>query len=194
MLKRTVQGVAWFTAALLLSSLAFSAETGTVKVQVLDTEELPLPGVTVTATSPSFMGTKIEVSNAGGVARLSRLTPGVYTIEAALAGFGTKRAEKVRVSLEATTTIEMTLQAATGETVEVTSAHPQLDTTSNTIRDHINLEDVESLPVGRDYVAYMQLVAGVNMVPNAQGIDTPSDPAGKGGLNYSDRGGDTGLT
>ena len=49
-------------------------------------------------------------------------------------------------------------------------------------------ETVESLPIARDFVGYLQLAAGVNIVPNSQGRDTPEDPAGKGGLNYRDRG------
>jgi hypothetical protein len=42
--------------------------------------------------------------------------------------------------------------------------------------------------VARDFIGYLQLAAGVNMVPNSGGKDTPDDPAGKGGLNYLDRG------
>jgi hypothetical protein len=74
------------------------------------------------------------------------------------------------------------------ETVTVTGEYTAVNTTKSVVTEHVQHEQVESLPIARDFVGYLQLAAGVNIVPNSQGRDTPEDPAGKGGLNYSDRG------
>ena len=189
MLNRSLRSWTFLAFALLFAPLAFAAETGTLKARVLDSDGLPMPGVTVTAKSPNLIGSRMTVTSANGDARIPRLAPGLYTVTAELAGFGRAISEDVRVSLEVTSNLEMTLQSTAGDTVTVQSDYPVIDTTTPMVADHIRLETVEALPVGRDYVAYMQLVSGVNMVANAQGVDTPSDPAGKGGLNYRDRGG-----
>src|SRR3546814_11565525 len=51
----------------------------------------------------------------------------------------------------------------------------------------LNLDIVESLPTGRTYQSYLQLVPGVK--PSVDG-----NPSSKSGVNYSDVGGDIGIS
>ncbi|MFC2174039.1 carboxypeptidase regulatory-like domain-containing protein, partial [Acidobacteriota bacterium] len=191
MQKAIARAVVWFLVALTLPAALFATETGNLKVFATDAEGLPLPGVLVTGSSAVMMQPKTAMSDDRGVAHFTRLIPGVYKFEASLEGFDNAVADNIRVSVETDKSIELSLRPAIGEVLIVSAATPIIDTSTNTVADHIRLEQVEALPVGRDYVAYMQLVPGVNMVPNAQGVDTPADPAGKGGLNYRDRTGTT---
>ncbi len=76
------------------------------------------------------------------------------------------------------------------ETVTVTSETPLVDTKSSIKGQDVTLELTESLPTGRSYQSYLQLVPGV--MPDDP--DAEGNPASKGGLNYRDVGGDTGVS
>jgi hypothetical protein len=174
---------------LLIVSAAFSAEKGSLRVIVVDDEGQTLPGVTLTLSSPVMMGTRTLVTNVTGEALFINLTPGIYKLESTLQGFQGKVSENIQVSLDRQTDLQVEIKPATiEETVTVTAVSPAVDTSKSVIAQHVTHETVESLPIARDFVGYLQLAAGVNIVPNSQGRDTPDDPAGKGGLNYADRG------
>jgi hypothetical protein len=165
----------------------FGATTGTIAVTVTDTTGAVLPGVTLEATSPVSLGVRSAVTDSSGQAVLVGLTPGRYTVKASLSGF---QPVSSSVTVEQNTTASTTMKLSTdvvSESITVTAEAPLVDTTRATVSEHVTLQEVEALPVGRDYKAYAQLVAGVNVVPNQGGNDTPVDPAGKGGNNYSDR-------
>lgn len=171
----------------LLAVPVFGATYGTIAVTATDNTGAVLPGVTLEATSPVQIGTRTAVTDAKGQAILSGLVPGKYTVKASLSGF---QVSTSTAAVEQNATTDLTVKLATeavSESITVTAEAPLVDTTRATISEHVTLQEVESLPVGRDYKAYAQLVPGVNVVPNQGGNDTPVDPAGKGGNNYSDR-------
>jgi hypothetical protein len=60
---------------------------GTVRGIVRDEQGAVLPGVTITASSPTVAAARIAVSDAEGNYRLVDLPPGEYTIIAELPGF-----------------------------------------------------------------------------------------------------------
>jgi hypothetical protein len=135
------------------------------------------------------MGTRTSISNLDGEVLFINVTPGIYKVKAELKGFKTMVSTNVRVSLNLETVVDIKMEMAQiQETVTVSADIPEVNTTKSTVSEHISSEDVESLPIARDFVGYLQLAAGVNIIPNSGGKDTPEDPAGKGGMNYSDRG------
>jgi hypothetical protein len=175
-----------FLFILMIASTAFSAEKGTIKVVVIDDEEAVLPGVSLTLSSPVMMGEKTLITNAVGEVLFVNLTPGIYEVKANLQGFQEKISRDIEVSLDRQTFVKIVLKPAViEESVTVTAVYPAVDTTKSVIAEHVTHETVESLPIARDFVGYLQLAAGVNMVPNSQGRDTPEDPTGKGGINYN---------
>ena len=177
----------------LLAVPMFGATTGTIAVTATDTTGAVLPGVTVEATSPVQIGTRSAVTDSRGQAILAGLVPGRYTVRGTLSGFQpTTTQVTVEQNTTATIVVKMNTEAVT-ESITVTAEAPLVDTTRATVSEHVTLQEVEALPVGRDYKAYAQLVPGVNVVPNQGGADTPIDPAGKGGNNYSDRGSERGF-
>lgn len=168
---------------------AYSAEKGTLRVVVVDDEGTMLPGVSLILSSPVMMGTRAQISDENGEVLFINLTPGIYEITSSLEGFQGKTSQNIQVSLDKQTLLQIELQPATiEESVTVTAVFPAVDTTKSVIAEHVTHDTMESLPIARDFVGYLQLAAGVNIVPNSQGRDMPQDPAGKGGLNYRDRG------
>ena len=74
--------------------------------------------------------------------------------------------------------------------MQVTAESPLVDTKSATTGQDITLQLTESLPTGRSYQSYLQLVPGV--LPDDP--QQPGNPASKSGINYSDIGGNVGVS
>ena len=78
---------------LILVAAAAGAQvpTGTISGRVVSSDEAPLPGVTVTVTSPSLQGDRTVVTTENGDFVLTLLPPGDYTIVFELSGFQSLR-------------------------------------------------------------------------------------------------------
>jgi len=168
------------------------SSTGTVEVVVEDADGGRLPGVTVTATAPDTVTKRTAVSDGQGVATLDALAPSAqYTIVAELSGFQNQTVNKVLVRSGQTASLRVTLSiAGLTEAVTVTAATPIVDVKSATAGQDITLQLTESLPTGRSYQSYLQLVPGV--LPDDQ--TSGGNPAARGGMNYSDIGGNFGVS
>jgi len=171
----------------LLAVPVFGATYGTIKVMVTDSSGAALPGATVEATSPVFIGTRTEVTDATGVANLSGLTPGKYSIKVTLDSFQTQTLTSSVASDKTTDVTAKLAMAGVAESITVTAEAPIVETKRATIAEEVTLEEVEALPVSRDYRGYAQLVSGINVVPNQGGREVAVDPSSKGGNNYRDR-------
>jgi len=97
---------------LVLSPLAFSQskDTGAIVGKAVDTENEPLPGVTITLSSPNLMGARTFITTETGEYRFPALPPGMYTVKAELQGFKTIVRENVRVTTTVRLTIDFTLE------------------------------------------------------------------------------------
>lgn len=166
--------------------------TGTIQVIVTDSSGAPLPGVTVTASAVDTTTRRTEVTDANGTANIVSLQPSSkYVVETTLEGFGKAQNTNVLVRSAQVATVRVTLQmASVSESITVTADAPIVDTTSATVGQELTLELTESLPTGRSYQSYLQLVPGV--MPDAPG--TPGNPASRSGVNYSDIAGDLGVS
>ena len=165
----------WTTGLLaLLVALSFSApvfaqgggasSTGTIQGRVSDSQGAVLPGVTVTATSPSALGAQTTVTSETGNYRFPALPPGEYELNFELAGFNTLKRAGISISLGFTATVNVELALATlQETVTVSGASPLIDTTSTRVVQNFKLEQLQSLPNGRDMWALLAVTPGVAM-------------------------------
>jgi len=181
--------ISLFIFLIVASLITAQTRTGTLKVIVIDDEGNVIPGVALSLSSPAIMGTRSLITNMLGEALFVNLTPGAYELKSSIEGFQAKVSEAIDISLDRQTILQVELNPATiEEEVTVTAVSPAVDTTKSVIAEHVTHETVESLPIARDFVGYLQLAAGVNIVPNSGGRDLPQDPAGKGGQNYYDRG------
>jgi hypothetical protein len=141
-----------------------ASSTGTIQGRVADASGGVLPGVTVVATSPSMIGNQTQVTNENGSYRFPAVPPGVYTISFELPGFnGVKRAG-VEVSLGFTANVNVEMTVATlQETVTVTGESPVIDTTATRVQQNFKLEQLNSIPNGRDMWALLAATPGVVM-------------------------------
>ena len=178
--------------AVLIAANIVSAQvvtTGTVVVVVEATDGSRLPGATVTASAADVATRRTAVTDEKGEALLLNLAPSAqYVVVAELAGFSTKQNEKILVRSGQTTTLNFALPVSSQtEEITVTAETPLVDTTSAVTGQDITLELTESLPTGRSYQSYLQLVPGVS--PSETG-----NPASKSGLNYADIDGEAGQS
>jgi hypothetical protein len=143
---------------------ALGQTTGGINGNVTDNTGAALPGVTVTATSPSQMGVQATVSNAQGDYRFPALVPGTYSVAYELAGFSMVRREGIVVNVGFTATLNIQMQLATlTETVTVTGQSPVVDVSSTTSTFNVTGDMLESLPNARDIWSVMGQSPGVRV-------------------------------
>src|SRR3989337_159703 len=73
--------------------------TGTIQGRVTDAPGAVLPGVAVTATSPSMPGVQTAVSSETGNYRFPALPPGTYALTYELSGFNNLKRDGVEIRL-----------------------------------------------------------------------------------------------
>ncbi len=141
-----------------------SSTTGAINGTVTDSTKSVLPGVTVTLSGPSVMGTPSTVTDANGAFRFPSLAPGDYQLVFDLSGFGPVTRSGIHVSLgfTATVNIEMT-PGAISETVTVSGASPVVDLQSTNVTTHFDADKLASLPGARDYWAVLAQAPAVSI-------------------------------
>ena len=163
----------WFTgllavlAVLSLSTSAFAqgggaSSTGTIQGRVSDAQGAVLPGVTVTATSPSALGAQTTVTSETGNYRFPAVPPGQYELTYELAGFNSLKRSGIAITLGFTANVNVELALATlQETVTVSGASPVIDTSATRIQQNFKMEQLQSLPNARDMWALLAVTPGV---------------------------------
>ncbi len=141
-----------------------ASSTGTIQGRVSDTQGAVLPGVTVTATSPALIGQQTTVTSETGNYRFPAVPPGTYTLTFELPGFNTLNREGIQIALGFTANVNVELALATlQETVTVTGASPVIDTTNTRVQQNFKMEELRSLPNGRDMWALLAVTPSVQM-------------------------------
>jgi len=159
------QVITFLAIALLLAPLAFSQsrDTGALRGVVTDDQNDPLPGVAITVTSPSLMGSRSAVTDANGEYRIPALPPGEYKVKAELQGFGTIVREGVRVTTTATLSVDIQLKAAAvAEEVTVVAQSPTVDVKSTeTASVTLSNEILRNIPYNQFTADIVNLAPGV---------------------------------
>jgi hypothetical protein len=158
-------GIVCIAVLCVFASLAFSQsrETGAVTGKVTDEQGAALPGVNLTLTSASLMGSRTGVSDSEGVFRFPALPPGVYSLKAELQGFGAVIQENIRLTTTVTLTLSLTMKPATlEEKVTVIAKSPTVDiksteTASVTLSDEI----LRNIPYSQFTADIVNLAPGV---------------------------------
>ena len=130
-----------------------------------DEEEISLPGVSITVSSPALMGTRTEFTDAAGNFSFPSLPPGVYTIDVEMEGFLPQRRSEVEVRLNRVTEIHMDLEPGqfTGE-VTVVAQTPMVDPEQVSTSQSFSAEHIEESSIGsinRRYYAVLAQAPGV---------------------------------
>ena len=167
---------------LLIAASAFAQiSTGTLTGTVtLDGN--PLPGATVTISSPSLQGTRTAVTDANGNYIFGALPPGDYSVEFTMESMQTVT-RTVRVGLAVTARVNADMKLTPmSESLTVTAEAPLVNTTSPSIDTNLGTRAIETLPTGRNYSSIVQVAPGVasDANPSNAGQSTITVYAGSG--------------
>ena len=136
-------------------------QTGMITGVVSSQDAAPLPGVSVTVSSPALQEAREAVSDVNGVYYLRALPPGTYTVQFTLAGFQSALRDGVAVTLGGTAEIHATLPIATQtELVTVTAEAPSVLATTSTGRN-LTKAAMDAMPVGRRPTDLAELAPGL---------------------------------
>ena len=149
-------------AILILASVgAFAQSTTTGALTgTVTSDGAPLPGATITVTSPQAQGSRTAVSDANGNYNIPALPPGDYTVRVELSGLQPVT-RTTRVTLAGTTRVDADLRvSAVTEAITVTASAPATLETQE-IQTNLDADLVENLPVARTLIGTVNLAPGV---------------------------------
>ncbi|MHB1021522.1 MAG: outer membrane beta-barrel protein [Acidobacteriaceae bacterium] len=141
---------------------------GSINGTVTDSTGAVIPGATVTATEVATGVKTIRTTTSSGYYVLSPLDPGTYSVTLTAPGFQTLKQENVVVDALQVVGLNLTMQVGgSKETMVVSSAPPQLDTTSATLGGTIENTEYTALPLQmdggpRDPTQFVYLMPGVS--------------------------------
>ncbi|MEO6436830.1 MAG: carboxypeptidase regulatory-like domain-containing protein, partial [Tepidisphaeraceae bacterium] len=187
----------WLAALLLLVvagvSPAFAqggaGSTGSIQGEVTDESGGILPGVTVTVSGTSMMGTRTDTTNSQGIYRFLGLPAGTYNVKFELSGFGAVTKPGIRIGIGFTANVGAKLGVKNlSETVNVTSDSPAVDTTATRVQTNYDKNTLDSLPNARDMWSLLATTPAVTLSRfdvggSTAGTQTTYVAYGNGGQN-----------
>jgi outer membrane receptor protein involved in Fe transport len=147
-------------AALLLVATPVFAQTLGMLTGEVTFDNAPLPGATVTISSPALQGTRSTTTDVNGNYNFAALPPGEYQV-----AFSMESMQNVtvpaRITLGGTARADANMRLTTvAESITVTAAAPAvLETTE--VQTNLQADLVEDLPIGRTIQATITLAPGV---------------------------------
>jgi len=150
-----------FVALLLLAAgTLYGQATTSTLVGTVTSEGKPLPGVTVTASSPSLLGTRNTVTEANGDYFIPALPPGSYSVTFELEGLQTVT-RKAELKLAETSRADADLKVTkVAESITVTATSPSVLETPQ-VSTNLDAKLIEALPIGRRIQDRVVLAPGV---------------------------------
>jgi len=137
--------------------------TGAIGGFVKDSTGALVPNVSVVVTNEGTGAKFTAQSDATGSYTLGNLPVGVYDLVAEMSGFKKFVAQAVRVQVNETSRLDITLLVGSvSQSVEVSAHALTVDTSDPTLKEVVDERRIVDLPLnGRNPVQLMQLVAGV---------------------------------
>jgi len=116
--------VVFLTFGVAAGGLAQGVQSGNIRGTVRDQQGLPVPGATVTASSPALQGSRTVVTDGEGGYALQNLPPGTYEVKFELSGFNTiTQSTEVRLGLSVEQSVSLR-PSGVAETVYVVAQTP----------------------------------------------------------------------
>jgi hypothetical protein len=142
-----------------VSAFAQSTTTGALTGTVTS-DGAPLPGATITVSSPQAQGSRTAVTDANGNYNIPALPPGDYTVRVELQGLQPVT-RTARVTLSGTSRVDADLRvSAVTESITVTASAPATLETQE-VQTNFDAETIENLPVARTLIGTVNLAPGV---------------------------------
>src|SRR5215469_2654166 len=136
---------------------------------IADPTGAAVPNAHVVATRVNTNEQTAAESGGDGSYVFPSLSPAEYSITVSAPGFSNFVQHSILLLADQALTVNVSLQVgATSQTVDVSAAPPQVDTTTGTLSQVIGENSVNNLPLnGRNVASLTTLVAGVVVAPNA---------------------------
>ena len=145
---------------LLMVSSAFAQTTGNLN-GLVTLDNNPIPGVTVTISSPALQGTRSTTTDVNGNYHFGAIPPGDYTVRFEMESMQTV-SKRVAVGVAQTGRADASLRLSTvAEAITVTASAPAVLETSE-IQANVSAKLVNQLPIGRRVQDAVLLTPGVN--------------------------------
>ena len=161
------------------SIIAFGQQiTGSIVGTVKDQQGALITTATVKATNVDTGYSRSAPANGYGEYRIDFLPVGKYTVEAVTKGFERFVQQNLALNVDQTLTVDIPLTVgAQSQTITVSEAPPQINTTDAVLGRTIEPSEIIGLPlVNRNAYAELSLVPGV-MANNNSPTSNPSIPA-----------------
>ncbi|MGC2170795.1 MAG: carboxypeptidase regulatory-like domain-containing protein [Candidatus Sulfotelmatobacter sp.] len=142
------------------------AGRGSVSGLVTDPSGAIVAGAKVVLLNQATGVTQHTVTSSGGLYTFISLNPGVYQVTASQKGFKSVAQDKVTVTVDQVTEVNITLQVGViSETVTVTQGVQLVEPSNSTVGQLIESATIDRVPlVSRNVYDLIQLSAGVNAV------------------------------
>jgi trimeric autotransporter adhesin len=167
-------------AILVLLGLSFTSvaygqiRSATIAGTITDPTRAVVPGATVVVTNQDTNVSSEAISTDAGLFTVPYLPAGTYTVTVTMSGFATYKRTGIAVATAETVRVPIELSMSQiGETVEVTSEAPLLQTDRTSVSGAVPAEMIEALPnITQNPLFYVGTQAGA--VPRVANADTTS--------------------
>jgi hypothetical protein len=148
------------TMVVLIGSSAFAQTTSNLTGRAT-MDGNPLPGVTVTISSPALQGVRTDVTDTNGNYNFAAIPPGMYTVRFEMESMQVVT-RTAQIGLGQTGRADAVLRlSSVAEAITVTASAPAvLETTE--VQTNIQADLIDDLPIGRTMIATTTLAPGVN--------------------------------
>ena len=144
------------------SVLPAQTTNGSINGTITDPSGSAVSGVTVDVSSKDTGLQRSAATSESGAYTLPQLPPGLYDLKIVKAGFATETRTGVQLLVNQSATLDFKMSVANvNETVEVTGAPPALDTTTATLGEVVQHQQIVDLPLnGRSFTQLTLLTPG----------------------------------
>src|SRR5690606_10178954 len=155
--------------AFALAGTAVQAQTtGSMSGTITDPAGAVVPGATVTITNMETGASRTATTSSQGTFNVEALAPGSYMVAVEGSGFKRSVARDIAVSVNVNAQVNISMEVGLeGEEVTVVAAQETINTTSPTLTNVINTQQVTDLPLPtRNPLDLAALQAGIAVVGN----------------------------
>jgi len=141
---------------------AAQVSTGTIEINAVDEQGLPMPGVTGRVVNVDTGAQRASVTDVAGLIIVPALPPGEYNVGVVLDGFAPADRD-VTIRIGQTARLVFTMKVQMSETITVTGEAPIVDVLKNDSSTNVTPEQIEDLPVpSREFERLAYIAPGTN--------------------------------
>jgi hypothetical protein len=139
--------------------------TGGLQGTVKDQSGAVIPNAKVVATTGTLVGEKTIVTDNSGYYRFANMPPGDYTLTVTATGFATAE-RKFVLEVGHLPTVDFTLDIGKStQVVEVTTAAPPIDVTTNVTTTNVTEDVINNIPHGTSFQSVIQFAPAARNEP-----------------------------